>query len=96
MEEAVASYVPPSQLQFLFAHIILEGYPARPLWDTYCEPLSVDLIQNLHSTEKGVDHALQHIAEFIEDSGRSLEHFGLPQPQLHSPEVITELEAFED
>jgi hypothetical protein len=35
----------------------------------YCDPLSVDLIHNLHSTERGVDHALQHIAEFIEDSG---------------------------
>jgi hypothetical protein len=28
MEEAVASYIPPSQLQFLCTHIILEGYPA--------------------------------------------------------------------
>ena len=95
MEEAVSSYVSPSQLRFLFAHIILEGYPARPLWDTYHEPLSIDFVHSMHSTERGINRTLQQIAEYIEDTGRSLEHFGLPQPQLRSPEVTIELEAFE-
>ena len=69
IEEAVASYLPPSQLQFLFAHIIIKGYPAQPLWDTYCEALSIDFAHNLHSVEHGIDHTLQQIGEFIEDGG---------------------------
>ena len=96
MEEAVSSLVPPSQLRFLFARIILEGYPARPLWDTYQHSLSLDFIHKFHSTEQGVDHTLQQIAEYIQDSGRSLADFGLPQPLLRSPEVVMELEAFEN
>ena len=52
-------------------------------------------MHSMHSTERGINRTLQQIAEYIEDTGRSLEHFGLPQPQLHSPEVTIELEAFE-
>jgi hypothetical protein len=96
MEEAVASYVPPSQLWFEFAHIIMEGYPARPLWDAYHDALSIDFIHGLHSSERGIDSTLQQIGEFIEDGGRSLQQYGLPQPQQRSPEVISEIEAFED
>lgn len=36
MFEAVSSFCTPTQLQFLFARVILEGYPAQPLWDEFC------------------------------------------------------------
>jgi hypothetical protein len=45
------------------------------------------------SLKRGIDRTLQHIGEYIEDGGRS---YGLPQPQLWSPEVTSEIEAFEN
>ena len=96
MEEAVSSYVPPSQLQFLFACIIIERYPAWLSWDTFSEALATDFIQSLHSTEYSINCTLQQIAEYIKDGSWSLEQYGLPQPWLQSPEVTSEIEAFEN
>jgi hypothetical protein len=94
LEEAVSSFIPPSQLRFLFARIILEGYPALPLWNSFKDSIAIDFIQTLHSYEQGINHTLQQIEEFIQDSGRRLQDFGLPRPIYHSPEVLNELEAF--
>ena len=94
MEEAVASYIPPSQLRFLFARILLEGFPALPLWDTFKDCMALDFVHSLHSTEHGIDRTLQQIQEFIQDGGRRLQDYGLPAPLLRSPEVVNEVEAF--
>jgi hypothetical protein len=94
LEEAVSSFIPPSQLRFLFARIILEGYPAVPLWDSFKDHMALDFIHSLHSTERAIDHTLQQIEDFIQDSGRRLQDFGLPRPLFRSPEVVNELEAF--
>jgi hypothetical protein len=94
MEEAEQSFIPPSQLRFLFARIILEGYPAQPLWHSFCDSLSLDFVHSFHSTERGIDKTLQTIEEFIQDSGRRLRDFGLPQPQCRPLEVVNEIEAF--
>ena len=69
MEEAVTFYLPPSRLHFLFSHIIIKGYPAQLLWDTYDDDLSLDIVHSLHSTEQGIDHILQQIGEFIKEGG---------------------------
>jgi hypothetical protein len=95
LEEAVSAYQTPAQLRFLFARIILEGYPARPLWDHFLPSLSLDHITSTHSNERGIDLTLQQISEFIEDGGHKLTDFGLPEPTFRSPEVLNELEAFE-
>ena len=58
-----------SQLHFLFAHIIIKGYPAQLLWDTYYDDLSLDIVHSLHSTEQGIDRILQQIGEFIKEGG---------------------------
>jgi hypothetical protein len=41
-----------------------------------------------------MDNTLQQIEEFIQDSGRRLQDFGLPRPLFRSPEVLNELDAF--
>ena len=48
------------------------------------------------SREIGYDCALQEIAQFLEESGRSLADYGLSQPVLCSPEVSSELQIFGD
>jgi hypothetical protein len=53
--EAVTSYQIPAQLCFLFTHIILEGYPAMPLWTQFRDDLAQDYIHQLHSSERGLD-----------------------------------------
>jgi hypothetical protein len=58
--------------------------------------LSLDHISSTHFNERGTDLTLQQISEFIEDGGHKLKDFGLPEPTFRSPEVLNELEAFED
>jgi len=93
--EAVVSYCTPSQLRFLFARIVLEGYPAKPLWDEFRDQLCIDYINGLRSHERGTDRALQSISDHLRDGGRRLADFGLPEPQLRSAELIAEYETYE-
>lgn len=94
MEEATSSYIPPSQLRFLFARIILEGYPAHPLWESLKDAMTLEFLHTLHSPECAINCTLQQIEEFIQDSNRHLQDFRLPIPLFRSPEVINEIEAF--
>lgn len=96
LQEAVAACQTPGQLRFLFARIVLEGYPAVPLWDEFRDRLAFDHITWTRSHERGVDQALRQIADFLTDSGRRLSDFGLPEPSSRqSAEVVCELDAFE-
>jgi hypothetical protein len=96
LEEAVANHQLPTQLRFLFARIILEGYPALPLWNHFRSDLAFDYISQSSSEHIGTDRALQQIASYLEDGRHSLKDFGLPEPHHRSAEIITELEAFSD
>jgi len=96
MQEAILSLAAPPQLRFLFSHLILKGYPARPLWDQFEHHLTYDWTVIAPSHEIGYDRALQEIAHFLEESGRSLADYGLPQPVLRSPKVSSELQIFGD
>jgi len=95
LEEAILSYQTPGQQQFLFAHIILEGYPAWPLWDHFHKYLTLDYDTAMSSKERGTYRALQQIADFLQDGSHSLKDYGLPEPTFRSVEVLLELEAFE-
>src|SRR6202023_2835737 len=80
MQETVLSLAAPPQLRFLFSRLILEGYPARPLWDRFENHFTYDWTIIAPSREIGYDRALQEVAHF--------------QPILRSPEVSTELQIF--
>ena len=47
-----------------------------------------------HSEERTIDLCLLALAAVFQEGGRALAHFGLPQPHLHCPEVVSEIEAF--
>jgi hypothetical protein len=94
MVEAVASFCTPHALRFLFARMILEGYPALPLWNEFKMHLAQDFVLSTHSEERGVDNALKAISDNVHDGGRSLTHFGLPEPLFRSPEVVIEQELY--
>ena len=94
--EAIAYYYTPAQLRFLFARVVLEGYPAAPLWTQFHLNLAQDFIQRNHSHERGINQALQSIGDFLHDGGRSLKQFGLPEPIFRAAELVAELDAFQD
>lgn len=95
MREACESFHTPSQLRFLFARILIEGYPARPLWDDFYLDFSNDYQRSTQDEEQRMNLTLQNIQDLLRDSGRKLSHFGLPDPILRSAEVLAELEPYQ-
>jgi PIF1-like helicase len=94
LEEAVSCYTTPAQLRFLFSRIIVEGYPALPMWNHFLPNLTADFLSSMHSQEHATDRALEILADFLSDSSHSLSSFGLPEPWHRSSEIIQEEEAF--
>jgi hypothetical protein len=94
MSEAVASYCSPAQLRFLFARIMLEGYPAIAIWEEFKDELAKDFIVARHSRDLGISIALTKISEYINDGNHSMTDFGLPEPTFRTPEVLAELERY--
>jgi len=94
MMEANTSFVTPHQLRFLFSRIILEGWPAAPLWDQFSDALSADFFSRCHSHERGRDLALQSLGELVGEGGGSLAQYGLPLPRFRSAQVVVEIETY--
>ena len=94
LADAVASFCTLAQIRFLFSRIVLEGFSAIPLWNEFRLPLAQDFIMQTHSEEHAMDLCLLALAAAFQDGGRALGHFGLPQPRLRCPEVVSEIEAF--
>ena len=92
--DATLSFCTPFALRFLFGRVILEGYPALPLWEQFRYDLARDFIISTRSEERGIDMALQAISDNVHDGGRSLKQFGLPEPLRRSPEVVIEQETY--
>ncbi len=67
LQEAVSTLNTPAQLHFLFARIILEGYPALPLWMEFSEFLSHNHTLRLSSNTLGHDQALRDLAYLLQD-----------------------------
>src|SRR5260221_7761494 len=67
LQEAVSTLNTPAQLHFLFARIILEGYPALPLWMEFSEFLSHNHTLQLSSNTLGHDQALRDLAYLLQD-----------------------------
>lgn len=90
LQEAVDSLRTPAQLRFLFAQILLEGYPATPLWERFRDALSLDHIVRLANDANGYNFALQQIDDILSHSGKHLDHFGIQLPQRRTAELISE------
>ena len=94
MVDAIASFCTPSQLRFLFSRILLEGFPAAPLWNEFKLSLAQDFITSSRSQERGIDSTLLSLQTSLQDGGRTLGQFGLPDPKLRCPEVVSEEERY--
>jgi hypothetical protein len=93
MAEAVASYHMPAQLGSLFSCIILEGYPASHLWECFVDQLADDYVRSTRN-EQGQNLTLYELNNLVQESGRRLPDFGLPEPTIKSAEVFEELQTY--
>ena len=92
MTEAQASFYSPFQLRILFCELILDGSPAVPLWNLFQDSMHEDLNEHFHNEELARNRALELICRYIEERGRHMSDFGLPEPILHTHEVQLELQ----
>ena len=90
MQGAIECQRTPSQLRFLLAQIILEGYPASPIWNEFRCSIWINFILILGDHHLGYNRALLHIEDFLSHAGKHLSDFGLEDVPRLSPEVESE------
>lgn len=94
LEEAVQSLNTPAQLRFLFSRILLEGYPALPLYDHFRDALMLDFLDRTQDPALAEQLLLQDLSQSLADGGRRLSNFGLREPNRRDIEVDQELAFF--
>jgi hypothetical protein len=95
MSEAVHTLRTPRQLRMLFVHLLVNDCVPLPLdvWSMFQAQLIQDFeIHRNGSVDLAVNDALIAIGSSLEEHGRTLDDFGLPQPTIFSSEVEHELE----
>jgi hypothetical protein len=61
-------------------------------WETFQESFALDYtLQNNNALDIGLDHALQEIGQCLEEYGKTLSDYGLPEPMSYGREVEHEL-----
>lgn len=98
MLEAINTLRTPRQLRILFVHLLHnECLPTpRAVWDA----LNIDMSRNFIIAHDGVhalglSAALDELSHLLEEYGKSLADFGLPEPVHYSAEVEHELRRWE-
>ena len=97
LTEAIQSLKSSDQLRSFFVHLLVNDHVASPItmWNTFQDALAHDFILRHDNVNLGVNETLQELNRALEEHGRSLTHYGLPQPAFHSREVEMELEKWE-
>jgi hypothetical protein len=96
MREGVESHCRPSQLRFLFAHLLVDvTTPAIELWNRYKQALCQDYLWHRASPSFAQKQALRQIESFLAARGSALVDFGLTTGENRPREVEMEIEAFE-
>ena len=81
MQEAVDGLRTPAQLRFLFVQLIYNGSHAQELWIQFKDSLMLDYLDRCHGNEdRSQNLTLISIASILQDYGRTLSDYGLPNP----------------
>lgn len=94
MLEAVIALRTPREIRILLVHLLTNDCVRSPLqlWNRFREQLSQDyIIENGHHLELGINAALDDLGRYLEEFGKTLDHYGLPQPTRHGTELTHEL-----
>jgi hypothetical protein len=92
--EAVQSLRTPRQLRVLFVHLLIQECVPSPMrmWEEFQDEFARDFtLQNNNSSELGLNLALDDISHLLEEYGKTLTYFGLPEATIHTAEVTHEL-----
>ena len=81
LTKAITCLYMASQLRFLFSCIVLEGYPAHPLWDKFHDQLRSDFSSHDQPQEIAEDMTLSVISDLLSKGSQHLSDYGLPEPQ---------------
>lgn len=94
LDEAVHSLKTPRQIRILFVHLLVNDCIVSLIeaWERFNNCLSYDFSLRPGATiDVAYDLALDEIGHYLEEYGKSLSHFGLPEPVSVSLEVAHEL-----
>ena len=94
LTEAIQSLKTPRQLRLLFVHLLVNDCVPTPLahWEIFQESFALDYtLRNNNALDIGLDHALQEIGQCLEEYGKTLSDYGLPEPMSYGREVEHEL-----
>lgn len=94
MHEAVRNLRTPRQLRVLFIHLLVNDCVPTPmtLWNDFRTDLARDYtLQSGNMDDVGANLALQELSAYLEEYGKTLIDYGLPQPISHMREVEHEL-----
>jgi hypothetical protein len=92
--EAVQNLRTPRELRVLFVHLLVNECVDAPLtlWDMVQQHLAHDFIlRNNSNADLGINFALDDISHLLEEYGKRLSDFGLPEATIHTREVQHEL-----
>jgi hypothetical protein len=94
MEAVNCHLYTPNQLRRLFVDILINECSETPLslWNTFKDHLSADFFHRTHSQDQAVNRTLEEISHQLEEYGKSLNNYGLPNPVATVTEVEHELE----
>ena len=80
----------PRQLRFLFADLLINDCISQPLyiWEMFQHRFCLDFIlRQQDAPQIGIDLALQELGRSLEEHGKRLSNYGLPNPRSHGSEV---------
>jgi hypothetical protein len=92
--EAIQSLKTPRQLRLLFVHLLVNDCVPTPLalWETFQESFALDYtLRNNNALDTGLNHTLQEIGQCLEEYGKTLSDYSLPEPMSYGREVEHEL-----
>ncbi|KAF7344341.1 ATP-dependent DNA helicase [Mycena sanguinolenta] len=94
MLEAIRDLRTPRELRILFVHLLIHECVDGPLtlWELVQDHLAQDFIlQTNNCANLGINLALDDISHLLEEYGKHLSDFGLPEATIHSREINHEL-----
>jgi PIF1-like helicase len=92
--EGIRNLKTPHQLRLLFVHLLVNDCVPTPmmLWDKIAHHLALDYtLRNNNMPTIGVEHTLCRLGECLEEYGKTLSDYGLPEPISYGREVEHEL-----
>jgi hypothetical protein len=94
MTEAINTLKTPAQLRILFVLLLINNCVPHPLlfWQTFQKELCFDFTLWHHGvSEIAVEYALDDLGSTLEEHGKQLLTYGLPDTQSHGHEIEHEL-----